>query len=243
MYGPGVDVLELWRFPVKSLQGERVEQARLTRQGIEGDRRWALFDDGTGFGLTARRAPELLFAQAAWRGDDRPSVTLPDGSDAPDDEALSRWLGRAVTLRPAQTDLGPRRYENLTDAEDEDAAWEPFDGAHGAFHDTEGAPVSLLTRASTTGWQTRRFRANVVLDGSGEDELVGSRVKLGQARLDVALRIVRCVMVTRPQPAGIDQDSGVLRTIVRERGSCLSVGAAVVQPGAVRVGDPLQVGG
>lgn len=238
-----MDVLELWRFPVKSLQGERVEQAQLTAQGIEGDRRWALFDDGTGFGLTARRAPELLFATAAWRGDSRPAITLPDGTDAPDDAALSRWLGRAVTLRPAEADLGPRQYENPSDAHDEAAPWEPFDGAQGAFHDTEGAPVSLLSRTSIDGWQTRRFRANVVLDGAGEDALVGSEVVLGGARLSVALRIVRCVMVTRPQPEGVEQDSSVLRTIAQERDSCLSVGAAVVQPGPVRVGDALHVAG
>ena len=60
-------VLELWRYPVKSLQGERLEVATVTTAGIEGDRRFALFDIDTGFGLTARRVPELLFAAARLR--------------------------------------------------------------------------------------------------------------------------------------------------------------------------------
>ena len=62
-------VLELWRYPVKSLQGERLDSAMVNADGLEGDRRFAIFDVETGFGLTARRAPELLFASARWRDD------------------------------------------------------------------------------------------------------------------------------------------------------------------------------
>ena len=57
-------VLELWRYPVKSLLGERLESVRVTENGFEGDRRFAIYDLETGFGLTARRVPELLFASA-----------------------------------------------------------------------------------------------------------------------------------------------------------------------------------
>ena len=57
-------VLDLWRYPVKSLQGEPLAIAAVTTAGIEGDRSFALFDVETSFGLTARRVPELLFASA-----------------------------------------------------------------------------------------------------------------------------------------------------------------------------------
>ncbi len=60
-----MQVLELWRFPVKSLQGEQLDAAEVTGGGIAGDRASALFDLDSGFGLTARRVPELLFAQRA----------------------------------------------------------------------------------------------------------------------------------------------------------------------------------
>ena len=103
--------------------------------------------------------------------------------------------------------------------------------------------MSLLTRTGIDGWETRRFRANVVLDGAGEDALVGSEVSLGGARLSVALRIVRSDMVSRPQPDGVEQDSSELRTIAQDRDSCLSLGAAVVEPGPVRVGDALRPAG
>ena len=60
-------VSELWRYPVKSLQGEPAQSATVTHRGIEGDRAFAIFDTMTGFGLTARRVPELLFASARMR--------------------------------------------------------------------------------------------------------------------------------------------------------------------------------
>jgi hypothetical protein len=43
-------------------------------------------------------------------------------------------------------------------------------------------------------------------------------VRLGSALLAVGTRIPRCVMVTRPQPGGIDRDTGVLEAVHRERG-------------------------
>jgi uncharacterized protein len=235
----GVRVLELWRFPVKSLQGERLEAAAVGEGGIEGDRRFAIYDLETGFGLTARRVPELLFARAAVGAGGALEVTLPDGTVAADDDALSAWLGRHVALRSAEEQVG-RRYENPADYEREaTSAWEPFEGAGGAFHDEAEARVSLVSTATMGTWDRRRFRSNVVLEGEGEDELVGARAQLGDALLDVRIRIPRCVMTTRPQPGRIDRDLDVLRTIARERDACLAIGALVVTPGAVRVDDEL----
>ena len=71
----------------------------------------------------------------------------------------------------------------------------------------------------------------MLLDGEGEDGLVGEAVHLGDAVLDVRKRIGRCVMTTRPQPGGIEADPDVLRTIARERDACLAVGALVARPG------------
>ena len=87
-------VVSLWRFPVKSMQGEELESADVSGLGIAGDRQWALVDLGTGLALTARRVPELLFASARLVGTDEIEITLPDGTVGADDAALSRWLGR-----------------------------------------------------------------------------------------------------------------------------------------------------
>jgi uncharacterized protein YcbX len=231
-------VLELWRYPVKSLQGERLDTAEVGTAGVEGDRRFALFDVETGFGLTGRRVPTLLFASARLRDDGGVDITLPDGSVTDDDDMLSAWLGRRVILRSADAD-GARSYENPVDFEAEATGeWAPFNGAEGAFHDSGGAKVSLVSTATIGNWDRRRFRANVYVDGDGEDAFVGSKMALGDAVLDVDMRIERCVMTTRAQAGGVERDLDVLRTINRERGGCLAVGALVIQPGAVSVGDP-----
>jgi uncharacterized protein len=235
-----VRVNELWRYPVKSLQGERLPEAPVTADGLGGDRRYAIFDLGSGFGLTARRVPQLLFAAASLTPHGGVRITLPDGSVADGDDALSDWLGRRVALRSAAQDTG-RRYENVVDFERErSSAWRAFEGAPGPFHDSPRARVSLVSTQTIGGWDRRRFRANVLLEGAGEDTLTGSRVGLGEAVLDIGGTIQRCVMVTRAQPGGIDRDLNVLRTIARERSACLAVGAVVARAGIVREGDELR---
>jgi uncharacterized protein YcbX len=233
-------VLELWRYPVKSLQGEQVDSVAVSADGLEGDRRFAIYDVETGLGLTARRVPELLFASARWRDDGMVEITLPDGSSPRDDDALSAWLGRRVALRSCDAEV-ERRYENpVVDFEQEtEREWAPFLGAPRAFHDSPRVRVSLVSTATIGSWDRRRFRSNVLLEGEGEDSLVGSRITLGDAELDVGMRIERCVMTVRPQPGGIERDLGVLRTIARERDACLAVGALVSAPGVIRVGDTL----
>ncbi|MDQ3716233.1 MAG: MOSC N-terminal beta barrel domain-containing protein [Actinomycetota bacterium] len=232
-------VVEIWRYPVKSLRGERLDDAEIGLEGVAGDRRYAIFDLATGFGLTARRAPELLFAAARMRPDGSVEITLPDGSIAKDDAALSKWLGREVVLRSTEQ-VTQRRFENPEDFENESTGrWEPFEGSSGAFQDSGNAAVSLLSRPSMQDWNQQRFRANIVLDEAGENELVATHITLGEAVLDVTQPLERCVMVTRPQPGGIDRDLDVLRTIHRELDGCLAVGAVVSAPGRVRTGDEL----
>ena len=64
---------------------------------------------------------------------------------------------------------------------------------------------------------------------------------LAEAELRVTGRIPRCVMVTRAQAGGVERDTGVLKTIHRERGGELAVGALVARTGAVAAGDAVTV--
>jgi uncharacterized protein YcbX len=206
-------VLELWRYPVKSMQGELLMTAELGRDGIAGDRGWALFDPDTGVALTARSDPDMLFATGRLRPDGGVEVVLPDGTVTSDDAVLSAWLGRRVQLGRA-------------------------DGA-GPFHDDPEARLSLVSTGTLGNWDRRRFRSNVVLDRAGEDDLIGTSVRLGSAVVAVVERIPRCVMVTRPQAGGVARDTDVLKTIHREHDGNLAVGAQVVTRGTVRTGDVL----
>jgi uncharacterized protein YcbX len=231
-----VEVAELWRYPVKSLGGEQVDEAEVTPSGLMGDRTYAIFDATTGLGLTARRAPEMLFARARWRDDGAVQITLPDGQVSRGDDDLSEWLGRSVTLRAANQ-VEVRLYEATSDPDEDESTWSVFSGASGAFHDSGRAKVTLVSRGTLGDWDRRRFRANVVLTGGGEDDLVDRAVQLGGVELRVTKQVARCVMVTRSQPDGIDLDRQVLRTIHRERDGYLAIGALVTRPGVLRVGD------
>jgi uncharacterized protein YcbX len=235
-------VLELWRYPVKSLQGQRLSEAAIDALGIVGDRRWALFDRDSGLGLTARRVPELLFGSARLRDDGGVEVVLPDGTVTSDDAVLSDWLGRRVELRAASegSNVAPT-YEAPVDEEVPDPTeWLQWEGASGPFHDSPRIRLSLVSTGTLGTWDRRRFRANVVLDGEGEDELQGREADLGSVRLRIGVPVSRCVMVTRPQPGGIARDTSVLKAIHRERDGLLAVRAAVLGAGTVRTGDALE---
>ncbi len=112
-------VAGLWRFPVKSMRGERLEQAQLTESGLVGDRAYALIDTDTGKVVSAKSVrlfPGLLgrrvaFAEPPRAGGELPPVliTLPDGtevtSDSSDvDRVLSAYFRRDVTLARAAPD-------------------------------------------------------------------------------------------------------------------------------------------
>jgi uncharacterized protein YcbX len=231
-----VRVVGLWRYPVKSMQGEPLDAVDVDEHGLVGDRRWALLDLRTGLTLTARRQPELLHASACVDGDGV-RVVLTDGSVATDDAALSAWLGHPVAL----VEAGNARqglYETPVDAEREDGEWVRWRGPAGTFHDSTRTQVSIVSTTTLRHWDVRRFRPNVVLDGDGEDELVGQAVTIGAVGLDVVKQIDRCVVVTRPQP-GIERDLTVLRTINGERATFLGVGSLVTTPGRIALGDAL----
>ena len=227
-------VIQIWRYPVKSVGGHRMAEATITEIGIEGDRSWGIVDDRTGNVLTGRREPRLLMATATLE-ESRPVITGDDGREMRTSEELSRWLGRPVTLTPAGDEGGV--YEAPLDFEN-DEQWESWRGPGEAWHDSARARVSIASLGTMGRWDPRRFRSNLVVEGEGEDDLIDQRVAVGHAVLFVVKPIERCVMVTRAQP-GLERDLDVLRTINRARGSKLAVGAVVVTPGRVVEGDEL----
>jgi uncharacterized protein YcbX len=115
-------VRELWRYPVKSMRGERVDQAVVHAGiGIAGDRGWAVRDEAVGEIRSAKRLPALL--QCAARYVDEPIgaatptvlITLPDGSEVRSDDpavhdALSAALGRRVSLWPRVAASRPEHF-------------------------------------------------------------------------------------------------------------------------------------
>jgi uncharacterized protein len=126
-------VAALWRFPVKSMLGETIDNADVSEGGVAGDRAYALIDGETGKVVSAKNPklwPGLFGCRAAFvgapNGDEAPAVrvTLGDGtsvrSDSPDvDSRLSRFFGRRVVLaRAAPADFRIDQYH--PDIEDAD---------------------------------------------------------------------------------------------------------------------------
>lgn len=234
-------VREIWRFPVKSLGGHTVEECEVGPTGIELDRAWGLVDLATGLTLTGRREPQLLFAAAAIVDGDV-VVTLPDGTETTDSAALSNWLERDVELRRA----GPDDHGTfeISLAEDESTDWVQWDGGDGSYHDSGRRRITLVAEASLRQWDRRRFRINVITDGpqGSELSLFEQRVRIGATcACDLARMVDRCVMVTRPQPDGIQRDLDVLKTVNSELGGDLGVGGKVTAGGTIAVGDPITI--
>lgn len=235
---PGtLTVTQLWRYPVKSMAGEMLDHADVDDLGIDGDRQWGLVDRDSGLVLTARRVPELLDATPVVDGDDM-GIRLPDGEVTADDDVLSTWLDRPVTLRrPATDERG--YYEIATNDDDPDTEWIQWHGPKGVWHDSTRTRLSIVSEESLRDWDVRRFRPNVVVAGGDERSLVDSDVTIGSVRLRVMKEIDRCVIVTRPQP-GLERDKSVLVDVHRTRQGNLGVGAVVRAAGRIAVGDVVE---
>ena len=256
-------VAGLRRYPVKSMQGERLPRVAVGPGGVDGDRRFAVIDAETGRVASAknpRKWAALLDHRAEWR-DGVLSVSPPDGphfrSDRDDlGAALSGLLGRAVVV--SGTPAAGAAIE---------VHWPAVAGLAGAGTEAveelpagryvDLAPVHLITTATLarlaalapdSRFDERRFRPNVLIEtgpgvtGFAENAWVGRTVVLGAARLRVAGPCSRCVMTTLPQ-AGLPADAGVLRAVVKHNAAAAGVYAAAEGVAEMAVGDAVWLEG
>ena len=242
-------VAQVWRYPVKSMQGERLDALTVGAESIPGDRGWAVRDSTNGVVLTARTARPLLHATARLTDDgDGVLVSLPDGrrfrdGDPETDLALSAYVGRPVHLaRAGDGEVGTA--EAPVDFADDRSAVMRWRSQPGTFND--GHPVHLLTDASLRGatalhpagaWEVRRFRPNVLIEAPGDDfpEDAWGTVRVDGVELEVYKQATRCAMTARAQP-GLDDDLDVPRTLARNRSATIGVYARVRTPGTISVG-------
>ena len=235
-------VVELWRYPLKSMLGERLDAAQLGPTGVSGDRRFALRDPATGHVLSAKKFSMLLRARASGRiGGVR--VTLPDGRafavgdpDAPAE--LSQWVGRPVEI------VAARGGESRPVIEGDEGV---FRGRAGGFFDSSAVHVvttsslAALTAMHPSGrFDPRRFRPNIVLEtaepGFVEETWVGSTVRIGDVDLEVTKPCRRCVMTTHAQEELL-VDRDILRTVIARNDEVVGVYGIVRRDGTVRLGD------
>jgi len=252
-------IATLWRYPVKSMQGEELNAAEVTLAGLLGDRRFAVIDTVTGKVAGAknpRKWPGFFYFRAAYTtppagGLALPAarITTPDGTSATTDDpdlaaVLSKALGREVSLSAGLTQA---IAEDLEDAADEVVSWElPQQNF------VDSSPVHLLTTATLDRlrsvypagrFEPRRFRPNIIVasppqaQGFVENDWVGHQVRIGaQVRLLVTEPTGRCVMTTLPQ-GDLPHDRGILKTAVEHNGAAAGVYAQVLSGGVIRHGD------
>jgi len=225
----------IFRYPVKSMAGERLDVANLGWYGLDGDRRLAVqrMDDRSGMPwLTASRLPELLLCAPHRREDGELTthVRMPDGREmAVFGEELAAEIGRRCG--------SPVRMMQLN---------------HGIFDE---APISVIAtdtvseigRLAGLSTDVRRFRPNVLVrllrpGPFQEDDWVGGVLSFGEGddapAVAVTMRDIRCSMVNfDPDSAAPAPD--VLKAVVREHQNTCGIYGAVTRIGRVTVGQPV----
>jgi len=230
----------IFRYPVKSMAGERLESAHLGWHGLDGDRRLAFrrLDNRTGFPwLTSTRLPDLLLFTPRRRdggapGDLPTHVRAPNGDEMP---VFGEELAAEVERR-----LGsPVQMMQLR---------------HGIFDDAcisviADETIREIGRQARLGptVDIRRFRPNVVVRSLRpvpfqEDEWLGGVLSFGAGddgpAIAVTMRDVRCSMVNYDPDTGAPSPE-VLKAAVRANGNNAGIYGTVTRVGRIAVGDPI----
>lgn len=203
-------IAELWRYPIKSMAGERLESVEVREDGIVGDRRVYVVD-ARGHIVTSRTKPRLLGHKGTLGPDGEPLV---DGRPWRSED-VARDVVRAAGpgARLVRGD-DPGRFDILP-------LLVATDGAIAAF-----------------GHDGRRLRPNIVVggvEGLAERGWEGTRLVAGDVEIGLRDLRGRCVMTTF-DPDTLVQDPGVLRKIVREFDGTLALNAFVIRGGRLRTG-------
>jgi uncharacterized protein YcbX len=206
---------EIWRYPVKSMAGERLDRATAGPLGLHGDRVVQVYD-ARGRLVTARAHPLLLGLHATLDGVGEPLV---DGRPwaAPDvRERVERIVGPGARLvrneHEARFDVLPLLVAT--------------DGAIAAF-----------------GRDSRRLRPNLIVggvDGLDERRWEGRVLRVGSVLVALADLRGRCVMTT-VDPDTLARDPRVLKDIIRRFDGRLALNAEIVQGGELRVSTPVEL--
>ncbi len=253
-------VESLWRYPVKSMRGQELEEAFAGYSGIYGDRVFAFRSSANHKGFpyfTARDQRRLLQY--------RPRFRYPDKAAGPINliEAVSR------NANPLFADLA----ELVVDVETPDGKMLPIDDPalieilraevdqkhqvtlmQSQRAITDCRPVSIfslesaqqLTEETATPVDKRRFRANVYVNltsgkGFAENELVGRSVRVGsKAIITVLERDSRCMIITLDPDTG-EQTPAILKKVAQAHEGMAGVYGAVLVEGMVHKGDQVEL--
>ncbi|MEO8025976.1 MAG: MOSC N-terminal beta barrel domain-containing protein, partial [Bryobacteraceae bacterium] len=201
-------VKELWRYPAKSMAGERVREIKVDQFGFADDRK-VLVVGSNGRVITSRTHPKLLGLKGTLNAEGKALIS---GHPWDSDEAAA--LVREAVGRDAELTYyeGDERFDVL-----------PLLVA------TDGAIAHMKIDG-------RRLRPNIVVggvEGLAEREWPGHDLRIGEIVVHPAQLRGRCVMTTY-DPDTLKQDPSVLKSIVRELGGRMALDTSVVTGGVIR---------
>ena len=228
----------IFRYPVKSMGGERLEAAKLGWHGLEGDRRLAFrrIDDHGGFPwLTASELPDLLLF-APHRREDGAQGDLPTHVRTPDGEEMP------VFGEDLAAEVG-RRYG---------APVQMMQLRQGIFDEASISVIASETmreigRLAGRSLDVRRFRPNVVVRSVRsvpfqENEWVGGVLSFGEGddapAVTVTMRDARCSMLNF-DPDSASPAPEVLKAVVRANQNYAGIYGTVTRIGRLAVGQPI----
>ena len=253
-------VESLWRYPVKSMRGEELDEAFAGYSGIYGDRVFAFKSSASPKGfpyLTAREQRKLLQYRPHFRYREKAArpINLVDAESKGANPLLANLAELAVDVEtpdgdklaidePAlidmlRADIDPKH--TLTLMQSQRAM-------------TDCRPVSIFSLQSVqqlaeeTGVRVdkRRFRANIYVDltsaeGFAENELVGRSVRVGpKAIIAILQRDSRCVIITLDPDTG-EQTPVILKKVAQAHDGKAGVYGAVLVEGIMQKGDPVEL--
>jgi hypothetical protein len=208
-------IAEIWRYPVKTLGGERLERAHIGPLGIEGDR-VVHVEDARERVVTSRSHPRFLAHRGTLGADGEPRV---DGRPWRSPEVAADVVAIAGKGARLVRFDGPERFDVLP-------LLVATDGAIAAF-----------------GHDGRRLRPNLVIGGvpgMAEREWPGRVLRAGAVRIGVQQRRQRCIM-TSFDPDTQVQDRSITRGIYERFGGELALDCFVIEGGDVAVGDAVEL--
>lgn len=264
-------VAELWRYPVKSMLGQQLDELVVGPGGVRGDRRFAVVDAATGKVASAKQPRlwrSLLHARAVDAGGEV-QITLPDGTQATAtdpriDDLLSRALGRPVRLSEApfaKADIDRADPDEVLDQGVEAEVTAPQlvlgEAVPGPTF-LDYAPLHVITTATLEhiGRPASRYRPNLVISTPpghppfSENAWVGRSVVFADSTVaQVVLPTPRCAIPTL-EHGDLPRDPGALRTLMAQNRidvpgfgvlPAAGVYATVTRAGPIRAGDAFQV--
>jgi uncharacterized protein len=255
-------VESLWRYPVKSMRGEELDEMYAGYAGVYGDRLFAFKSSATRKGFpyfTAREQTEMLRYRPRFRQPDKAArpINLADAEKLPPG-------ANPVSADPAELMIDVETPSGETLAIDDPALIDNLraglDGTHQvnllrsdrAMTDCRPLSIFAVQSAEKLGEETgiaidkRRFRANIYLNltsahGFAEDEFVGRSLRIGPKVVVLILeRDPRCMVITL-DPDTAEKTPAILKKVAQAHSGMAGIYGAVLTAGMLHKGDIVEL--